>query len=133
MGSPHISIHLNKVCKGCILFKPLILNDYHKEVNHFFHLCFFGQYARRKTFRGGLARIRADTRGLRPLPYGSAELPPKKISSELRRTSAKRSADSAEIRPNPRGLRSELAEMFARKISTRKNFPKISVCRGRLG
>ena len=61
-----------------------------------------GQYRRRKTFRGGLARIRAETRGLRPVPRRCAGLPPKNISSELRRTSAERSADSAELRPDPR-------------------------------
>ena len=37
--------------------------------------------------------------------------------------------NSARIRVNPCGLRRELAEFFARKISARKNFPKISVRR----
>ena len=48
-------------------------------------------------------RIRADTRGLRPVPRGSAELPPKYFSSELRRTSAERPPDSGGLRRTPRG------------------------------
>ena len=59
--------------------------------------------ARRKTFRRGSARIRAETRGFRPVPRGSAELPPKIFSRGLRRTSGERSADSA-------GLRAETGE-----------------------
>ena len=89
------------------------------------------QYRRRKTFRGGLARKRADSARFRAdppdfrqkkFPANSAERPP-----NVRRTPP----NSARIRANPRGLRRELAELFARKMSARKNFPKNTVRRGR--
>ena len=56
-------------------------------------------YARPKTFRGGVERIPVDTRKLRPVLHGSAELPPKKNFQQtlpnVRRTSARIRADSA--------------------------------------
>ena len=50
-------------------------------------------------------RTRANPRGYARTPPGSARIrrtSAKKISSELRRTSGERPADSAELRPNPR-------------------------------
>ena len=60
-------------------------------------------FRRRKFFRRGLARICADTLGLRPDPPGSAGLPPTQFPGGRRRMSGERSADSAGLRPNPRG------------------------------
>ena len=62
-----------------------------------------GQLARRRTFRRGSARIRAETRGLRPVPRGSGELPPKLFSGGLRRTSGERSADTGGLRADTGG------------------------------
>ena len=70
--------------------------------------------ARRKNFRRGFARIRADSARFRADPpdvrqkyfsADSAERP-----ANVRRTPA----DSARIRADPRGLRGELAEEFTR-------------------
>ena len=62
-----------------------------------------GLLARRKTFRRGSARIRAETRGLRPVPRGSAGRPPKIFFGGLRRTSGERSADTGELRADTGG------------------------------
>ena len=59
--------------------------------------------ARRKNFRRGFARIRADTRGLRPVPRGSAGRPPKIFFGGLRRTSGERSADTGGLRADTGG------------------------------
>ena len=65
-----------------------------------FILLLFWLLARRKNFRRGFARIRADTRGLRPVPRGSAGRPPKIFFGGLRRTSGERPAN---VRRTPRG------------------------------
>ena len=79
----------------------------------------------------GSARIRADSARIRPDPpdfrqhnllADAAECP-----ANVRRTPP----DSARIRADPRGLRRELAELSAQKMSVRKKFQKISVRRGR--
>ena len=62
-----------------------------------------GLLARRKNFRRGFARIRADTRGLRPVPRGSAGRPPKIFFGGLRRTSGERSADTGGLRADTGG------------------------------
>ena len=59
--------------------------------------------ARRKTFRRGSARICAETRGLRPVPRGSAGRPPKIFFGGLRRTSGERSADTGGLRADTGG------------------------------
>ena len=70
--------------------------------------------------------FRTDPRGLRPVPRGSAGLLLKIISGKLCRTSGERpanvrrsTAESAQIRADPPGLRRELAELFAEKMSAR--------------
>ena len=73
---------------------------------------------RRKTFRRGNARIRADSARFRADPPTFRQ---KKNSSELRRTSGERPADTARIRADPCGLRRELAELFAEKNFRQKN------------
>ena len=87
--------------------------------------------ARRKTFRRGSARIRADSARFRADPpdlrqkyfsADSAERP-----ANVRRTPA----DSARIRADPRGLRRELAEEFTQKMSADKNLSNTSAPRGR--
>ena len=96
--------------------------------NHSLNL---GLLARRKTFRRGSARIRADSARFRADPpdvrqkyfsADSAERP-----ANVRRTPA----DSARIRADPRGVRRELAEEFTRKMSADKNLSKTSAPRGK--
>ena len=48
-------------------------------------------------------RFRANPRGLRPVPRGSGELPPKLFSGGLRRTSGERSADTGRLRADTGG------------------------------
>ena len=60
----------------------------------------FRLLARRKNFRRGFARIRADTRGLRPVPRGSAGRPPDVRQKYFSADSAERPAN---VRRTPRG------------------------------
>ena len=83
-------------------------------------------------------RFRANPRGNARTPPGSARF--RRTSAKIifrrtppnvRRTSGERSADSARIRADPRGVRRELAEEFTRKMSADKNLSYTSASRGR--
>ena len=77
------------------------------ECNYFTHLLATGSAEelppRIRANPRGYARIRADTRGLRPVPRGSAGRPPKIFFGGLRRTSGERSADTGGLRADTGG------------------------------
>ena len=93
----------------------------------------FRLLARRKNFRRGFARIRADWFRADRFRADPPDVRQKYFSADsaerpanVRRTPA----DSARIRADPRGLRGELAEEFTRKMSADKNLPNTTVPRG---
>ena len=100
----------------------------------------FGLLARRKNFRRGFARIRADSRESARIRADSARFradPPDvrqkyfSADSTERPVNVRRTpADSARIRADPRGVRGELAEEFTRKMSADNNLPYTTVLRG---
>ena len=94
---------ITKVLMNLIGCGDLLMGLYLVALYIYDSFTIYGLLARRKNFRRGFARIRADTRGLRPVPRGSAGRPPKIFFGGLRRTSGERSADSGGLRADTGG------------------------------